>query len=69
MAADPIIDPTPAKAEKGRWFTMFLGLICIGLAVEVLLLVRKNQQLTEELTRIVSECTPQMSQPGNFIEP
>lgn len=69
MAADPIIDPTPAKGEKGRWFTIFLGLICIGLAVEVLLLVRKNQQLTEELTRIVSERTLQTVQPGDLIVP
>ena len=68
MAADPIVDPTPAKAEKGRWFTVFLGLICMGLAVEVLLLARKNRQLCEELARAVSERTPQMVQPGDLID-
>jgi len=69
MATDPIVNPAPAKAEKGWWFTAFLGLIFMGLAVEVLLLAGKNQRLSEELARAVSERTPLMVQPGDLIEP
>jgi len=69
MAADLIVDPTTAMAGTGRWFSAFLGLICLGLAVEVLLLARKGQQLSKVLARVVSEHTPQMVQPGNLIEP
>jgi len=47
MVPEPIVDPTPANPEKGQWFTLFLGFICMGLAVEVVLLARKNQQLAE----------------------
>lgn len=56
-----------AVAPKGGAFTILLCVLCAGLAVEVVLLVRKTKNLQEQLVQAKTEASA--IQPGVAFEP
>ena len=54
-------------APKGGAFTILLAVLCAGLAVEVVLLVRKTKNLQEQLVQAKTEASA--IQPGAAFEP
>ena len=56
-----------AVARKGGAFTIFLAVLCAALSVEVVLLVRKTNNLQQQLARAKTEAPA--IQPGAAFEP
>ena len=60
-------EPGGAVVRKGRGFTIFLVVLCAGLATEVLLLVGKTKKLEEQLVHTKKEAPT--VRPGDAFEP
>lgn len=60
-------EPGQAVARKGGAFTIFLAVLCAGLSAEVVLLVRKTNDLEQQLVRAMKEASA--IQPGVAFEP
>lgn len=60
-------EPGQSVARKGGAFTIFLAVLCAGLSTEVVLLVRKTNNLQQQLARAKAEAPA--IQPGAAFEP
>ena len=60
-------EPGQAVVRKGGAFTIFLAVLCAGLSAEVVLLVRKTNDLEQQLVRAMKEASA--IQPGVAFEP
>lgn len=55
MFSNLVVVAGKAKNAGWRWYPLFLGVVCLGLATEVILLAQRNRMLSAELDRVVNE--------------
>lgn len=70
MSTEETVPPAEVDTGRGgRWFTIFLAVACLILAVEVVLLVRKTRRLETELARAFAAMRPSTVEVGEEFEP
>lgn len=67
MQSENKSEPGQAVAAKSGAFTIFLAVLCTGMAVEVVLLVRKTKDLERQLVQ--AKTVAPLIQPGASFEP
>ncbi len=55
MCSDQVGAAVTTKKGGPGWHALFLGVMCMGLAAEVILLVQRNRRLSGDLDRAVTE--------------
>ena len=66
---DEVAQPGTEAGRGGHWFTIFLAVACLALAVEVMLLVRKTRRLEGEIARLSAAMQPGTVEVGDAFEP
>ena len=70
MFTEQTVPQSEAEASRGgQWFTIFLAVACLALAVEVILLVSKTRRLEGELSRLNAAVQPKTVEVGDAFEP
>ena len=66
---DAVAQPGAEAGRGGQWFTIFLAVACLALAVEVTLLVIKTRRLEGEIARLSAAMQPKTVEVGEAFEP
>ena len=70
MSTEPTVPQSPAEASRGgQWFTIFLAVACLALAVEVVFLVSKTRRLEGEIARLSAAMQLGTVEVGDAFEP
>ena len=70
MSTEQTVPQSPAGANRGgQWFTIFLAVACLVLAVEVVFLVTKTRRLEGEVTQLRTAMQPKTVEVGDTFEP
>lgn len=67
MSVDTVNNPARSTVRRGLFFTGFLVLACAALGVEVVLLVRTNHQLQEQLAQAAAQARSKI-EPGEVLD-
>lgn len=69
MSTETASESSHPAHRSSRLFTIFLVIACVALSVEVMLLVRKNRNLEESLSRAPATTQIATVEPGDVFEP